>query len=108
MRRRTPTDAELEVAVGIPLLQPFGRDQLAALLGPGALADYEDDGPMFFAGDAADRFFATIAGSVRLYASLADGRETTIAVVDAPASFGEAAMFASGVFPVNATAMAGT
>src|SRR3954454_9422667 len=108
MRRRSPTDAELAVALGIPLLQPFDRDRLAALLEPGALVAYENEAPMFFAGDAADRFFAIIAGSVRLYASLADGRETTIAVIEAPASFGEAAMFGSGVFPVNATATAGT
>jgi CRP-like cAMP-binding protein len=108
MRRRAPTDAELSVAIGVPLLQPFDKARLAALLGPAALAVYDDDAPMFSAGDPADRFFVVIEGSVRLYATLPDGRETTIAVIEAPASFGEAAMFASGVFPVNAAAMAGS
>lgn len=106
MRRRAPSDAELAVAAGVPLLQPFDQAQLAALLGPGALAVYDDDAPMFSAGDPADRFFVLIEGAIRLYATLPDGRETTIAVIEAPASFGEAAMFASAVFPVNSTAMA--
>src|SRR5262245_47875694 len=106
MRRRAPTDAELSVALDVPLLQPLDKSRLAALLRPAALAVYDDAAPMFSAGDPADRFFVLIEGSIRLYASLPDGRETTIAVIEAPASFGEAAMFATGVFPVNATAMA--
>ena len=67
MRRRAPSDAELAVATGVPLLQPFDQAQLAALLGPGALAVYDDDAPMFSAGDPADRFFVLIAGAIRLY-----------------------------------------
>ncbi len=108
IRRRAPSDQELAAAVALPLLQPFGVRELEALLGPSSLAHYEEDTQLFSAGDPADRFFVVIEGSVRLYATMPDGRETTIALITAPASFAEAAMFSSGGFPVNAAAAAGT
>ncbi len=108
IRRRSPSTAELSVAAGMPLLQPLGEQELAAMVGPASAAQYEEDTQLFSAGDPADRFFLVLDGSVRLYATLPDGRETTIALIAAPASFGEAAMFASGRFPVNGIAGAGS
>ena len=108
IRRRAPSDQELAAAVALPLLQPFAVAELEALLGPSSAALYEEDTQLFSAGDAADRFFVVLAGSVRLYATIPDGRETTIALITAPATFAEAAMFSSGGFPVNASAAAGT
>jgi len=108
MHRRAPTRSEIDVALGVPLLQPFDVSRLTALAGRSGLMDFDEDTQLFAAGDRADRFFVVIAGAVRLCATLPDGRETTIAMVDAPASFGEAAMFSSGSFPVNATVTAGS
>ena len=108
IRRRAAHDAELATAISLPLLEPFTPRELGSLVGPTALAIYADDTQLFTAGDAADRFYVVIEGSVRLYATLPDGRETIIAVLGAPATFGEAAMFSSGLFPVNAMATAGT
>ena len=108
IRRRAPTDQELATAVAVPLLQPFTVRELETLVGPSSATLYEEDTQLFSAGDPADRFFVVIAGSVRLYATMPDGRETTIALITAPASFTEAAMFSSGGFPVNAAAAAGT
>ena len=108
IRRRAPDAAELATSLSLPLLEPFTAPELGALIGPAPLAIYEDDTKLFAAGDPADRFFAVIEGSVRLYVTLPDGRETIIAVLGAPASFGEAAMFSSGLFPVNAIATAGS
>jgi CRP/FNR family transcriptional regulator, dissimilatory nitrate respiration regulator len=108
VQHRAPKAAELAVACGLPILEPMEPTRLAAIAGPAGLARYSEETVLFSAGDPADRFFAVIEGSVRLYAATPDGRETTIALLDAPASFGEAAMFSSGVFPVNAAANPGT
>lgn len=108
IRRRAPTDAELSAAIGLPLLQPLNERELATLVGPTSVAVYDEDSHLFSAGDAADRFFVVIGGTVRLYATLPDGKETTIALISGPASFGEAAMFSSGKFPVSGSAAAGT
>ncbi len=108
IRRRAPNDGELAAAVALPLLQPFTARELESLLGPSSAALYEEDTQLFSAGDPADRFFVVIDGSVRLYATMPDGRETTIALITAPATFAEAAMFSAGGFPVNAAAAAGT
>lgn len=108
IRRRAATDEELAAAVGLPLLQPLEESELAAIAGQGALATYDEETHLFSAGDPADRFFVVIGGSVRLYATLPDGRETTIALIAAPATFGEAAMFSSGRFPVSAIVAAGS
>lgn len=108
IRRRPPSMEELSVAAGLPLLQPLGEQDLTALVGPASAAQYEEDTQLFSAGDPADRFFVVLNGSVRLYATLPDGRETTIALIAAPASFGEAAMFSAGRFPVNGIAGAGS
>lgn len=108
IRRRAPSDAELSAAIGLPLLQPLGERELAALVGPTSVAAYDEDSHLFSAGDPADRFFVVISGAVRLYATLPDGRETTIALISGPASFGEAAMFSSARFPVSGSVAAGT
>lgn len=108
MRRRAPTLPEIDIALAVPLLQPIDAHRLARLAGRSGLLDFDEDAHLFAAGDSADRFYVVIDGSVRLYAVLPNGRETTIAIVNAPASFGEAAMFASGSFPLNASATAGS
>jgi CRP-like cAMP-binding protein len=108
IRRRPPSDGDLEAALGVPLLEPFSKQRLARLAGPNAVASYSEETSLFAAGDPADRFFVLLEGSVRLYTRLADGRETTISLLGAPTSFGEAAILSSGVFPVDATAAAGS
>jgi CRP-like cAMP-binding protein len=108
IRHRGATAAELRRACDLPLLEALEPAALARIAGPGAVAEYTAATPLFDAGDPADRFFVLLAGSVRLFATTPDGRETTIALQEAPASFGEAAVFSSAVFPVNAASAAGT
>lgn len=108
IRRRAPNPDELALACGLPILEALGTSRVAAIVGATGVAEYDERTDLFAAGDPADRFFAVLAGSVRLFATTPDGRETTIALVGSPESFGEAAMFSSGLFPVNATAMPGT
>jgi CRP-like cAMP-binding protein len=109
IRRRAPSAQELALACNLPLLEPLEPERLAAIVGRQGVSLYgEADAALFTAGDPADRFFVVLDGAVRLYAATPDGRETTFALLEAPVSFGEAALFSTGVFPVAATVRPGT
>ena len=91
-----------------PLFEGLPQESLAHLLEGASVRSYEDDTLLFSAGDRADCFFVVVEGAVRLFALNEDGSESIIEIFSTGASFAEAAMFASGRFPVNAEAMAGT
>lgn len=91
-----------------PLFEGLPQELLAHLLEGASVRSYEDDTLLFSAGDRADCFFVVVEGAVRLFALNEDGSESIIEIFSTGASFAEAAMFASGRFPVNAEAMAGT
>lgn len=57
---------------------------------------------LFSRGDDADSFYVVLEGKVKLYTATEDGDENVVSVFGEGHSFGEAAMFASGRFPVNA------
>ncbi len=80
---------------------------VADLLDGAVVQSYSEYTSLFLAGDPADRFYVVVEGAVRLFALLEDGSETIIEIVGAGTSFAEAAIFASGQFPVNADAMPG-
>lgn len=61
---------------------------------------------LFLQDEPADRFFVLLDGWVKLYRLTRDGAEAVVAVVGPGESFAEAAMFASGKFPVCAEAVA--
>ncbi len=91
-----------------PLFEELPQESLADLLEGASVRSYEDDTLLFSAGDRAECFFVVVEGAVRLFALNEDGSESIIEIFSAGASFAEAAMFASGRFPVNAEAMAGS
>jgi len=90
-----------------PLFSELAKEDVAGLLDDAVVQIYPDDTSLFLAGDRADRFYVVVEGAVKLFALLEDGSETIIEIVGAGTSFAEAAIFASGRFPVNADAMAG-
>jgi CRP-like cAMP-binding protein len=103
--RLSPGD--FETLCRTPLFEGLPRQSVAGLLDGAAVRSYPDDTLLFSAGDRADGFFVVVEGAVKLFALDEDGSESIIEIVSAGTSFAEAAMFASGRFPVNAEAMAG-
>lgn len=99
--------ADLGVVFQTPLFGELAERDVADLLDGAMVQTYPEDTSLFLAGDHADRFYVVVEGAVRLFALLEDGSETIIEIVGAGTSFAEAAIFASGRFPVNADAMAG-
>ncbi len=61
---------------------------------------------LFVQDEAADRFFVLLEGWVKLYRLTPDGTEAVVNIVAPGETFAEAAMFASGQFPVCAEAVA--
>jgi CRP-like cAMP-binding protein len=57
---------------------------------------------LFSQGDPADRFYVILQGRVKLFVTTEEGDENVVEVFGAGNSFGEAAMFGTGKFPVNA------
>jgi CRP-like cAMP-binding protein len=99
--------ADVSVIAATPLFTGLAASKLHALLNGAHARTYPEDHLLFNAGDIADRYFVIVTGAVRLFALLEDGSETIIEVLSAGSSFAEAAIFASGRYPVNAEAMAG-
>ena len=99
---------DFETVCRTPLFEGLPRESLADLLDGASARSYVDDTLLFSAGDRADCFFVVVEGAVRLFALNEDGSESIIEIFSTGASFAEAAMFASGRFPVNAEAMAGS
>lgn len=100
--------ADVDCLLRLPLLAELRPDEVQALTAEAVVTTYADDALLFSMGDPADRFFAVVEGYVRLFALNNDGHETTIEVIGAGSSFAEAAIFATGRYPVNAEAAAGS
>jgi CRP-like cAMP-binding protein len=99
---------DFETVCGTPLFEGLPAASVARLVDGASVRSYEDDTLLFSAGDRAEGFFVVAEGSVRLFALSEDGIESIIEIFGKGTSFAEAAMFASGRFPVNAEAMAGS
>ncbi|MGQ9366661.1 Crp/Fnr family transcriptional regulator [Azospirillum sp. ST 5-10] len=90
----------------LPLFDAVPADVLPDLLG-GAAVEWLPAGTLLFdAGAPADAFYVLLGGQVKLSSLLEDGRESIVEIVEPVATFAEAAMFASGRFPVTAETMA--
>lgn len=99
---------DVDCLLRLPMLAELCPDEVQALTVEAAVTTYATDALLFSVGDPADRFFAVVEGHVRLFALNNDGHETTIEVIGAGSSFAEAAIFATGRYPVNAEVAAGS
>jgi CRP/FNR family transcriptional regulator, dissimilatory nitrate respiration regulator len=95
-----PDDIDKIAAIG-----PFAdlpRDDVEVLIGAAQPRSFARHSLLFSQGDPADSFFVILEGRVKLFTATEDGDENVVSVFGEGRSFGEAAMFASGRFPVNA------
>lgn len=99
---------DVDCLLRLPMLAELRPEEVQALTLEAAVTTYADDALLFSVGDPADRFFAVVEGYVRLFALNNDGHETTIEVIGPGCSFAEAAIFATGRYPVNAEVTAGS
>jgi len=90
----------------IPLFQRLSDRALAMLVGSAQVRAVPRGTTLFVQDEAADRFFVLLEGWVKLYRLTRDGAEAVVNVVAPGETFAEAAMFASGKFPVCAEAVA--
>ena len=99
---------DVDCLLRLPMLAELKPEEIRSLTAEATVTSYTDDALLFSAGDPADRFFAVVEGYVRLFALNNDGHETTIEVIGPGSSFAEAAIFATGRYPVNAEVAAGS
>lgn len=91
-----------EQIADLPIFERMPRDALGDLLGGAAVERFPAHTMLFEAGSPADAFYILLGGRVKLFALTEDGKESIVEVVEPVASFAEAAMFASGRYPVGA------
>lgn len=99
---------DLEACAQAPLFAALDRGELSMLLDHAQATAYPETGLLFSQGDRADRFFVVLAGRVNLFALTETGDQSVIEVFDPIATFAEAAMFSSAVFPLNCEVVAGS
>ncbi|ARJ67155.1 cAMP-binding protein [Magnetospirillum sp. ME-1] len=100
--------AELELVAKAPLLAGLSPADLALLMDGAHSATYPETELLFSQGDKADRFFVLLEGRVNVFALTETGDQSIIEVFDPIVTFAEAAIFSSGIFPLNAEVMAGS
>jgi CRP-like cAMP-binding protein len=96
---------DLELIARLPLFAGLDQRCLRPLLAQATVRRFERDAILFLQDEPATRFYVVLDGWVRLYRETAEGQESTIGVFARGESFAEAAIFQSGVFPVNAVAV---
>lgn len=99
---------DLEACAKAPLFAELDEGDLALLLEQAQAVSYPETGLLFSQGDKADRFFVVLSGRVNLFALTETGDQSIIEVFDPICTFAEAAMFSSGIFPLNCEVVAGS
>ncbi len=99
-----PGGQSLERLRRVPLFQGLGDAALRRVLSGAAVRGLADGGILFLQGEPADRFYVLLEGWVRLYRLTEDGAQAIVTVVAPGETFAEAAVFASGRYPVCAEA----
>ena len=89
----------------LPLFQRLEITVLADLLTGTSVARMPAQTGLFATGDEADCFYVVLEGKVKLFALNEGGEESVVEVFEPVSSFAEAAMFASGSFPLSAEVM---
>jgi CRP-like cAMP-binding protein len=94
--------ADLDLAARLPLFAGLDQAALIELLAAASVRRLASNSVLFLQDEPAARFYVVLEGWVRLYRETADGHESVIAVFTRGESFAEAAIFQSGIYPVNA------
>ncbi|MCB2099287.1 MAG: cyclic nucleotide-binding domain-containing protein [Rhodobacterales bacterium] len=93
---------EIRIAAKAPFFSGLPLEAVAKLLGAATVRTCGRNTLLFCQGDKADRLFVVLEGRVKLFTSTESGDETVVELFGPIRTFAEAAMFASGRFPVNA------
>lgn len=101
-------DRDSRILLETPLFAGMAQADLEILLNGSTVTEFPDGGRLFAQNDPADRFFLVLDGRVNLYALTEIGDQSIIEVFEAGLTFAEAAIFASGRFPLHADCIAGT
>jgi CRP-like cAMP-binding protein len=96
--------AEMAMLRRATLFQGFSKTALGTMLACSAIRTANRGATLFVQDEPADRFYLVLEGWVKLYRTTAAGAVSVIHVVARGETFAEAAMFASGRFPVTAEA----
>jgi len=97
------TDADWRVLDRLPLFSGLAHPTIDRLLAHASVVRRARGHLLFQQGDPATAFFVICDGWIKLYRASSDGGESVVHVFTRGESFAEAAMFAEGHYPVNAT-----
>lgn len=84
----------------------LGAAALESLAGCSRVREVPKGEHLFLEGDEGDEMYILARGSVRLYKSTADGRETTVRMIGPLGEFAEVVFPGGGAYPVSAVAAA--
>lgn len=90
MRQR---DEPVEILGAVPLFSRLDQASLAKLSGIARRRRYERGSPIFFEGDPGGSLLIIAAGTVKIHKVSEDGREKTLAILEAGDFFGEMSIF---------------
>lgn len=102
--RASLSGADMATVRRATLFQGFSESALSSMLAGSTLRTARRGATLFLQDEPADRFYLVLDGWVKLYRTTAAGVVSVIHVVARGETFAEAAMFASGRFPVTAEA----
>ncbi|AWK88207.1 cyclic nucleotide-binding domain-containing protein [Azospirillum thermophilum] len=88
--------------LGLPMFEGLPAEQVQQLLSGAQVGVFPPRTSLFDAGSRADAFYILLRGRVKLFALTEDGKESIVEIIHPVSTFAEAAMFASGNYPVSA------
>jgi CRP-like cAMP-binding protein len=94
---------DFALAARLPLFAGLDQAALIALLAEATVRAFPRNTLLFVQDEEATRFYVVLDGWVRLYRETPDGHESVIGLFTSGESFAEAAIFQSGLYPVNAS-----
>lgn len=94
-------EEELKQVANVKFFKGLAQEDITNLLKNAVVIEEEKGSLLFSQGDPANRFYILLDGRVKLFTANEDGEESIVEIFNPVCSFAEAAMFASGRFPVN-------
>lgn len=105
MSEREPKDEPSEVLARLPHFRGLDEELLGRVARTARPLVLQAGEPLFAAGEPCRGFFVVIEGAVRLFCMSAGGQEQVVHQSRAGGTFGEAALFRHGRYPVFAEAI---
>jgi CRP-like cAMP-binding protein len=99
---------DLRTLTQSPLFSELDDPGLAQVASISRVMAYPEETTLFTSGTPADAFYGVLNGAARLTTVAPSGNETLIAIIERGDTFAEAALFGSGLYPVDGMASAGS